>query len=180
MKSITTADRLKQIMSERDMKQIDILNACKPYCERYGVKLAKNDLSQYISGKVQPRQDKLSILGLALNVNEVWLMGYNVPSGRDELRMLEQKLNDEASTRTLFEKHYGQEALEAVQLFVRLDMLDRGKVIGTMDTMLKSDKYAKKTYKIKIAARNGSFKETTITDSDLEKINNLPEVDDLE
>ena len=66
-------------MNERGLKQVDILEACKPYCEKYGVKLAKNDLSQYISGKVQPGQDKLSILGLALNVNEVWLMGYNVP-----------------------------------------------------------------------------------------------------
>ncbi len=54
MKELTTADRLKQIMNERGLKQVDILEACKPYCEKYGVKLAKNDLSQYISGKVQP------------------------------------------------------------------------------------------------------------------------------
>ena len=75
----TTADRLKQIMRERGIKQIDILRACKPYCEKYGVRLEKNDLSQYISGKAVPRQDKLSVLGMALNVNEVWLMGYDVP-----------------------------------------------------------------------------------------------------
>ena len=72
MKELTTADRLKQIMSERGLKQVDILEACKPYCERYGVQLKKNDLSQYVSGKVEPKQDKLSILGMALNVNEVW------------------------------------------------------------------------------------------------------------
>ena len=34
MKELTTADRLKQIMSERGLKQVDILEACKPYCER--------------------------------------------------------------------------------------------------------------------------------------------------
>lgn len=89
MKKLTTSDRLKQIMNERGLKQVDILEACKPYCEKYGVKLAKNDLSQYISGKVQPGQDKLTILGMALNVNEVWLMGYNVPSGKDELQSIE-------------------------------------------------------------------------------------------
>lgn len=89
MNKQTTSDRLKQIMNERGLKQVDILEACKPYCEKYGVKLAKNDLSQYISGKVQPGQDKLTILGMALNVNEVWLMGYNVPSGKDELQSLE-------------------------------------------------------------------------------------------
>ena len=76
------------------MKQVDILEACKPYCERYGVQLKKNDLSQYVSGKVEPKQDKLSILGMALNVNEVWLMGYNVPAGRKELEKLEQQLQN--------------------------------------------------------------------------------------
>lgn len=79
----TTSDRLKQILSERNWRQVDILEACKPYCEKYKVKLAKNDLSQYISGKVQPGQDKLTILGLALNVSEAWLMGYDVPKSRN-------------------------------------------------------------------------------------------------
>lgn len=83
MKKFSTSDRLKQIMLERNLKQTDILEACKPYCKMYGIKLAKSDLSQYISGKVQPKQDKLSILGMALDVNEVWLMGYDyVPMER--------------------------------------------------------------------------------------------------
>lgn len=90
MKKLTTADRLKQIINERHIKQVDILEACKPYCEKYGVKLEKNDLSQYISGKVTPGQDKLTILGLALDVNEVWLMGYNFPSGRNDLDYITQ------------------------------------------------------------------------------------------
>ena len=83
MKEISTADRLKQIMNERGLKQVDILEACKPYCIKYNVKLNKNDLSQYVSGKVIPKQDKLSILAMALKVNEVWLMGYDVPMERD-------------------------------------------------------------------------------------------------
>ena len=80
MKVSTTAERLKTIMQERNLKQVDILNACKPFSEKYHIKVAKNDLSQYISGKVEPKQDKLSILSRALNVNEVWLMGYDVSS----------------------------------------------------------------------------------------------------
>lgn len=142
MKELTTADRLKQIMNERGLKQVDILESCKPYCEKYGVKLAKNDLSQYISGKVQPGQDKLSILGLALNVNEVWLMGYNVPPGKDELRNIEQQLKSEATACELFEKCYGKEAFQAVTLFLQLDTLDQGRAIGNMEEMLKADKYA--------------------------------------
>ena len=79
MKKYNTSDRLKEIMRTRNLKQVDILQKCEPYCNKYGVKLNKNDLSQYVSGKATPKQDKLSILGMALNVSEVWLMGYDVP-----------------------------------------------------------------------------------------------------
>ena len=82
MKVATTSERLKQILSERHIRQIDIIEAAKPYSEKYNVKLNKNDLSQYVSGKTEPGQSKLSILGMALNVNEAWLMGYDVPIER--------------------------------------------------------------------------------------------------
>lgn len=84
MKKATTAERLKYIMQQNGLRQIDILQKCKPYCDKHGVRLAKNDLSQYVSGKVEPRQDKLSILGLALDVSEAWLMGYDVPMKRND------------------------------------------------------------------------------------------------
>lgn len=83
MKSSSTSERLKQIMKEKSLKQVDILEAAKPYCEKYGVKLTKSDLSQYVSGKVEPGQEKLTVLGLALNVSEAWLMGYDVNMERD-------------------------------------------------------------------------------------------------
>ena len=83
MKKFTTSQRLKQLMNERNIKQVDILIKAEPFCQKYGVKLNKNDLSQYVNGKVEPGQQKLSILGLALNVNEAWLMGYDVPQNRD-------------------------------------------------------------------------------------------------
>ena len=82
MKQSNTAHRLQQIMEERNLRQIDILSASKPFCEKYGVKLGKNDLSQYVSGKVEPGQEKLTILGLALGVSEAWLMGYDVDRNR--------------------------------------------------------------------------------------------------
>lgn len=144
LKKLTTSDRLKQIMSERGLKQVDILNACKPYCEKYGVKLAKNDLSQYISGKVQPGQDKLSVLGLALNVNEVWLMGYNVPPGRNELQKIDLNVKNEIPACELYEKCHEKEIFEAISLFFQLDTLDQGKIIGKMEQMLEADKYSMK------------------------------------
>lgn len=75
----TTAQRLKTIMEERKLKQVDILNLSLPYCTKYGVKMNKSDISQYVSGKVEPSQNKLVILGMALGVTEAWLMGFDVP-----------------------------------------------------------------------------------------------------
>lgn len=79
MKISTTSERIKLLMNERGLRQVDILESCKPFCEKERIKIQKSDLSQYISGKVEPKQDKLSILAAALNVNEAWLAGYDVP-----------------------------------------------------------------------------------------------------
>ena len=78
----TTSDRLKQLMKERNMKQVDVLELIQPFCKAYNVHFGKSTISQYVSGKTEPGQDKLSILGLAFNVNEAWLMGYAVPRER--------------------------------------------------------------------------------------------------
>lgn len=75
----TTSSRLKEIMSEQNLRQVDILEMIAPYSKKMDIRLAKNDLSQYVSGKVEPSQEKLTLLSLALNVSEPWLMGYDVP-----------------------------------------------------------------------------------------------------
>lgn len=80
MKVSTTAKRLKHIMQLRNLKQVDVLNLAKPYCEKFDTKLTKVDLSQYVSGKVEPGQAKLYVLANALHVSEAWLMGLDVPS----------------------------------------------------------------------------------------------------
>lgn len=77
-----TAIRLKTIMNIRGLRQVDILNLSIPYCEKYNIKMNKSDLSQYCSGKTEPNQEKLFILGNALNVSEAWLMGFDVPMER--------------------------------------------------------------------------------------------------
>ena len=82
MKRHTTAQRLRQIMEARQLRQVDILALAEPFCKKYGVKLGKNALSQYVSGKVEPGQEKLTILGIALGVSAAWLTGYDVPMER--------------------------------------------------------------------------------------------------
>lgn len=77
MKISNTAERLKQIMDERGLRQVDIVDLCKPFCEQYDVKIEKPHISQYVSGFSEPRSDKLAILSMALGVDETWLMGYD-------------------------------------------------------------------------------------------------------
>jgi len=69
-------------MKMRGLKQVDVLRLCKPFCEKYNERLGRNDLSQYVSGKVLPGQRKLTVLSEALNVSEPWLMGYDVSPNR--------------------------------------------------------------------------------------------------
>lgn len=88
MKKYTTSDRLKYLMATRDLKQADIIRAVEPFCKKHDVKFGKSILSQYISGGVEPGQEKLTILGMALGVSEVWLMGYDVPMDRMEIKHL--------------------------------------------------------------------------------------------
>ena len=85
MKEENTAIRLKKLMDTRGLRQVDILNLAIPSCEKYDVKMNKSDISQYCSGKTEPNQNKLFVLGAALNVNEAWLMGYDVPMERRSL-----------------------------------------------------------------------------------------------
>jgi len=83
LKIANTALRLKQIMEERNLKQIDIVRLAEPHCKENNIKLGRNDISQYVAGKAEPGQHKLYILGKALNVSEAWLMGYDAPMSRN-------------------------------------------------------------------------------------------------
>ena len=123
MKVSNTAERLKHIMSERGLKQVDILTMCKPHCDRYGVKMNKSDISQYVSGKSEPSQDKLVVLAMALNVQESWLMGFDVlekkqpaaPVKDDELEENKQALMQ--LVRNCSEESAGR-LLQIMQLFL--------------------------------------------------------------
>lgn len=94
MKKENTSIRLKEIMADRNLRQSDILELCKPYCQKYEVKLGRNDLSQYVSGKVEPGQKKLAVLGMALNVSEAWLMGFDVPMNQTSQSKIDEELHD--------------------------------------------------------------------------------------
>ncbi|MGY4105100.1 LexA family protein [Ignavigranum ruoffiae] len=82
---VSSGVRLNQIMSQRNLKQIDILNMSKKYQDKYSISLSKSALSQYVNGKQEPDQHRIYLLSKTLNVSEAWLMGFDVPMERNDL-----------------------------------------------------------------------------------------------
>ena len=78
MKSACIQDRLRSVMQQKNLRQVDVIRLSQPYCREYGVKLTKTDLTQYLSGKTKPNEEKLFILAVTLGVCEAWLLGYDV------------------------------------------------------------------------------------------------------
>lgn len=75
----TSTERINQIMKEKKLRQIDILNLAKPFQQKYNIKFSKSHLSQYVNGKSNPDNKKIFLLSKVFGVTEAWLLGYNVP-----------------------------------------------------------------------------------------------------
>ena len=78
----TISSRIQRAMDIRNMKAVDI-------CEKTGI--PKSSMSMYLSGKVEPKSDRLYKIAKCLDVSEAWLLGYDV----DMTRSVEQKELDE-------------------------------------------------------------------------------------
>ena len=74
MKS-NSSDRLNELMNYFGIKQADIV-------QRTG--LPKSAISMYANGNRKAPQNKLTIIADAYGVDEVWLMGYDVPMFKNE------------------------------------------------------------------------------------------------
>lgn len=93
-----TSTRLRQIMSTRNLKQVDILNLSLPYQTKFNIKLSKSTLSQYVNGIQSPDQNRIYLLAQTLGVSEAWLMGFDVPmveskTNSDNTPLIEETLN---------------------------------------------------------------------------------------
>lgn len=122
-----TSIRLKQLMKERKLRQVDLLEKVKPFCEKYNVKMNKSDISQYLSGIVKPGQEKLSMLGMALDVNEAWLMGYDVPMERVQHYVKSLELNNDE--------------FELLSNYKKLNALGKDKLIEYSNDLTETPKY---------------------------------------
>lgn len=70
----TIAQRINEALIVRNMKQADLVRTTG---------IGKSSISTYLSGEYEPKQKNIYKIALALNVNEAWLMGYDVPMDRE-------------------------------------------------------------------------------------------------
>ena len=108
-------DRLKQAMDYRNIKAVDL-------CERGDI--PKSAMSYYISGRSEPKSDRLYTIAKLLDVSEAWLLGYDVPMERsmeqkelDELTALTERIKKETEFRDLIVRinHLNPAQLDAVK-----------------------------------------------------------------
>lgn len=82
MERIELKDRIVEAMKIRGMNATELV-------EKTGI--PKTTISYYRTGKTVPRASNLYLIAQALDVNEAWLLGYDVPMARTP----ESKKNDQ-------------------------------------------------------------------------------------
>lgn len=85
MRVSNTSLRLKEALERLGMSQTELANRTN---------LSESIISQYLSGVRSPKQSTLTTLGKALNVTEVWLMGYDVDYKRSPITKIETKSHE--------------------------------------------------------------------------------------
>lgn len=67
---VTVKERLRELMEIYGIKQQDIIN-------KTGI--SSSCISSYLSGKREPKSDKIYVIAEAFGVNPVWLTGFEAP-----------------------------------------------------------------------------------------------------
>lgn len=75
------SDRLKKAISIRSIKPAEIVRISEGLYRdgKINKPLTKPLLSHYLKGTYEAKQDNIYTLSLILNVDEAWLMGYDIP-----------------------------------------------------------------------------------------------------
>lgn len=112
--------RLKEAMDLRGYRQQDMI-------DKYG--FGSSTISQYLSGKVEPKRKALYKLAAALDVRPDWLMGLDVP--------MEKTIQADITDREF----------RVVEQMRKLDEYDRGRLAAYMEMFLQDPKYGSVSFK---------------------------------
>lgn len=79
MEHISASKRLREFMDIYNLRQADII-------EKTGI--SSSCLSSYLSGKREPKSDKIGLIASAYNVNPMWLMGFDSKMEKDNIETM--------------------------------------------------------------------------------------------
>ena len=110
----TFSNRLNKAMRLRNIKATELSLVTG---------IAKSSLSEYINGKYEAKQDGVYLLAKALDVNEAWLMGCDVPMEREtnNIMPLEELCKDTVPLLGIVKAGYDYLANENVLDYVSID-----------------------------------------------------------
>ena len=151
----TFQERLNQALRIRNMKAVDL-------AKKTG--LSKPRISQYVNGISEARQEALFKISTVLNVNEAWLMGYDVPMERSIISNFPLSDHEQKVVAAYRAKPEMQSAVDTL--------------LGVKEEEIIHPKTHEKLHKVQIAARNGKFEEKYMTDKEIQEIMNLPDIPD--
>ena len=123
------SDRLKAALESKGVKPIELSRMTD---------IPKAAISHYMSGDYEPKKDRIEIMAKALNVNEGWLMGLDVPMDKKA----EKKADDGAN----FRLNVGEAKL--VTLFREVPEADRDMVVKMIESALSARRVEKATDEI--------------------------------
>ena len=161
MRSSNPSERLKQLMSDRNLKQVEILEKSLPYQKELGIKMGKSTLSQYVNGIQSPDQHRIYLLSKTLEVSEPWLMGYDVDIKRipDEERGA-MSTPEIISVYNKLEQSRQEKVLDFAQ--GQLEEQESSKVTSIFDKFKDDEDYITDYVEGLVAAGHGTFQEDNL------------------
>ena len=114
-KPYTFADRLNILLLQKNLTKTELAKLCG---------INKSNITRYLSGQYEAKQDVIYTMASKLNVNPAWLMGYDVPidgngelpPSDDDLSSYLEELRTRPEKRLLFDSTNGMSAdqIEAI------------------------------------------------------------------
>nr|WP_317628431.1 S24 family peptidase [Streptococcus gordonii] len=150
-------------MSERNLRQVDILEKSKPFQKQLGVKMGRSALSQYVTGKSKPDDKKLYLLSKTLNVSEAWLMGYDVERKRvpdDERNSISNEQPEILPIYNKLEKPRQEKVLSYAK--DQLEEQENSNIISIFNKSQDDEDYITDYVEGLVAAGHGTFQEDNL------------------
>ena len=143
-----TAQRLREAMNDANISASELAEQSK---------VSKSSISQYYNAKQCPSNLSATAMAKVLNVDPVWLMGFDVPRNEEEKHMIEQAQNQEAmSIRDVYTK-LGFDYYRLCDAFFHLPQEGQKELKSYLDYIINKFEITNKLYKTDEEAEKGYF-----------------------